>query len=59
MIATLTRILMAFKVLEFNSPLYNALLIFTCIFNVVGAYLLYSEFNKAYQEGRYAARNSP
>jgi len=51
---TLIRVLMAFKVLKTGSPLYNALLIVVCVFSALGAYLLYFEFNKAYQEGRYA-----
>ena len=54
-VTTFTRVLLAFNVLETGSLIYSALLMLTCVFGTSGAYLIYSEFNKAYQEGRYAA----
>ncbi len=56
---TVARLLMVFAVVERSSLIYTVLLVFTSVFSALGAYLIYADFNKAYQEGRYAAENSP
>lgn len=57
------QLLIGFKMIDSTAfpttLIYNIIVIITCFLGALGAHLIYSEFNKAYQEGRYAAENSP